>query len=160
VAHHNLFKDVKLRMSVVSIQCGLFQGDTLSPVLFCLSLNPLSLLLDTLNGYQATATQQLNHMLYMDDLKLFAKSDVQLKTLLQAVNLFSDDVGLSFGIEKWAKLSVSRSKVNLSGGIALSPTVDVREINSGEVYKYLAFFEAEGLDCQNSKNQIMEIYTK
>jgi len=54
--------------------------------------------LDTLNRYQVTATQQLNHLLYMDNLKLFIKSDVQCKALLLAVHMFSDDVGLTFGI--------------------------------------------------------------
>ena len=42
------------------------------------------MLLDTLGGYQATSTKQL--FLYMDDLKLFAKNDAQLHTLLCTVN--------------------------------------------------------------------------
>lgn len=57
-------------LAAVSIQCGIFQGDTFSPLLFCLSLTPLSILLDSMDGYQATSTKQLNHLLYMDDLKL------------------------------------------------------------------------------------------
>jgi len=53
----------------VSVRCGIYQGDFLSPLLLCISLTPLSLLLDSLNGYQVTATTQLTHLLYMDDLR-------------------------------------------------------------------------------------------
>ena len=38
------------QLATMSVRCGIFQGDTLSPLLFCLSLNPLSHLLDTLKG--------------------------------------------------------------------------------------------------------------
>jgi len=149
-----------VKLATVSISCGIFQGDTLSPLLFCVALNPLSLLLDNVSGYQATATRQLNHLLYMDDLKLFAKSDVQLETLLRTVHMFSTDVCLAFGLDKCAKLSVVRGKVVSSGSITLSQDVDIHELNVGECYKYLGFFEAEGLDCNDGKQKILELYKK
>ena len=37
-----------------------FQGDTFSPLLFCLTLTPLSMLLDL---FQATTTRKVNHLL-------------------------------------------------------------------------------------------------
>jgi len=99
-------------LTSVSVKCGIFQGDSLSPLLFCITLNPLSLLLDHLSGYQATPSKALNHLTYMDDLKLFAKNDSQLEILLCTVQMFSDDVGLSFGLDKCAKVSVSRGKIS------------------------------------------------
>ena len=41
-----------------------------SPLLFCIVLTPLSLLLDHLDGYHTRVAGQLDHLLYMDDLKL------------------------------------------------------------------------------------------
>ena len=41
------------KLSVASVRCGIFQGDTLSPLLFCIILTPLSLLLDRFDGYNA-----------------------------------------------------------------------------------------------------------
>jgi hypothetical protein len=56
-------------------QEGIYQGDSLSPLWFSLALNPLSHLLNRTNygsGIHSDnqETQQLNHLLYMDDIKL------------------------------------------------------------------------------------------
>ena len=40
---------VQVELMDVSVRCGIYQGDSLSPLLFCISLTPLSLLLDSLN---------------------------------------------------------------------------------------------------------------
>ena len=48
----------------------IFQGDSLSPLLFCLVLTPLLYELDdTAFGYKI-GEEKINHLLYMDDLKL------------------------------------------------------------------------------------------
>ena len=130
-----------------------FPRGSLSPLLFCIALNPLNILLSNLSGYQATPSKQINHLLYMDDLKLFAKSDTQLEILLRTVHMFSDDVCLSFDLDKCAKLSVSRGKIGQSGPMTLSHDVDIHELNVGECYKYLGVFESEGLDCDESKRK-------
>ena len=56
----------------IKIQCGIFQEDSLSPLLFCICLNPLSEQLNRLNtGYEKHKTKtKISHVLYMDDLKL------------------------------------------------------------------------------------------
>ena len=38
----------------------------------------------------------------VDDIKLFAQSEKELKTLLQAVGVYSPDTGVEIGIEKCA----------------------------------------------------------
>ena len=86
-------------LSNVSVRCGIFQGDTLSPLLFCLSLNPLSYLLDELSGYKVANTTTLTHLLYMDDLKLFAPNDVGLQRLIDLVETFSSDIGMTWNSE-------------------------------------------------------------
>ena len=72
-------------ISTVSVKCGIFQVDTLSPLLFFLALNPLSYLLDRLDGYRVSTNMYLTHLLYMDDLKLFARNDVDLQKLMDLV---------------------------------------------------------------------------
>jgi len=76
------------KLSSVSIEFGIFQDDTLSPLSFCITLNPLCLLLDCLGGYQVTSNKTINHLLYMEDLRLFAKNHAQLEVLLHTVKCF------------------------------------------------------------------------
>ena len=53
----------------VTIKCGIYQGDAL-----CMALNPLSALLDkSTYGYRFKSGTTINHLLYMDDIKLYAK---------------------------------------------------------------------------------------
>ena len=65
----------------IKIQCGMFQGDSLSPLLFCICLLPLTKQLNMLNtGYKEHTTKtKIFHLLYMDDLKLIAESEEELQ---------------------------------------------------------------------------------
>ena len=42
--------------------------------------------------------------MYMDDIKLFAKNEKELETLIHAVKIYSQEIGMEFGIEKYAML--------------------------------------------------------
>jgi hypothetical protein len=61
----------------IKIECGIFQEDSLSPLLFCICLIPLIEQLNRLNtGYEEHTTKtKISHLLYMDYLKLMAKSE-------------------------------------------------------------------------------------
>ena len=89
-----------VELCTVSVKCGIFQGDTLSPLLFCLAINPLSYLLDHLGGYYNKVSYDLclTHLLYMNDLKLFAPNDAGLSQLLATVHKFSSDICMDFGL--------------------------------------------------------------
>ena len=56
----------------VNIRRGIFQGDSLSPLLFVLSLIPLTLVLRKVKaGYGlGDGNRVINHLLFMDDLKV------------------------------------------------------------------------------------------
>ena len=62
----------------ININSGIFQGDSLSPILFCVTLIPLSKLLNNTGYGYKIYDDIINHLFYMDDLKLFAKNDEQL----------------------------------------------------------------------------------
>ena len=44
--------------------------------------------------------------MYMDDIKLLAKNEKQLEILIHAVRIYSQDIGMAFGIEKCAKIAM------------------------------------------------------
>ena len=65
-------KEEVLETGLIRIKRGIFQGDSLSPLLFTMSLNPLSWELQkTGYGYQLDEQTKINHLLYVDDLKLY-----------------------------------------------------------------------------------------
>ena len=60
------------KLAIVNIRRGIFQGDSLSPLLFVVALILLTIILRTLKqGYSfRKEKEKLNHLLFMDDLKL------------------------------------------------------------------------------------------
>ena len=59
----------------------------------------------------------INHLLFMNDLKLYSKSEKALDSLIQTIRIFSEDIGMQFGIDKCAMLVVKRGKTVKSDGI-------------------------------------------
>ena len=55
----------------------------------------------------------------MDDIKLFAKNEKVLETLLHAVRIYSQDIGMEFGIEKCAMLVMKSGKRHMTDGMEL-----------------------------------------
>ena len=61
----------------VEIKRGIFQGDSLSPLVYVLALIPLSLIFKKAKeAYEfSESKEKINHVLFMDDLKLFSGSE-------------------------------------------------------------------------------------
>ena len=74
-----------------NMKMAIFQGDSLLPLFFVLSMVPLSLILKKVNACYKWGKKEykLNHLLFVDDLKLFAKSEEQTKMLVRTVHVFS-----------------------------------------------------------------------
>ena len=75
--------------------------------MFVLVLIPLSLILRKVKAaYEISESKEkINHLLFMDDLKLKLKG---LDSIVQTVHVFSEDIGMEFGIEKCAKLVMEK----------------------------------------------------
>ena len=94
---NNSMKSWKLELNAsgktlgeVDIRRGIFQGDSLSPLLFVLCMVPLTWFWRRAkSGYEwGNKGLRLNHLLFMDDLKLFSKSKNQIDSLIQTVHIF------------------------------------------------------------------------
>ena len=71
-------------------------------------------------GYSLGKNQpKLNHLLYMDDLKLFGQSERDIESLVNTVHRFSCDIGMRFGIEKCGVIIMKRGKMVTCDGIEL-----------------------------------------
>ena len=87
-------------LGTVQIKRGIFQGDSLSPLQFVMVMSPLSILLnDEAKGYSLGNSGKLvNHLLFMDNLKLYGKNQDEVDALLGLVQEYSNDIGMKFGM--------------------------------------------------------------
>ena len=58
-------------------------------------------------------------LIYVDNIKLFAKNESDLKTLIQTLRIYRQDIGMEFGTEKCAKLVTKCRKRHRTEGIEL-----------------------------------------
>jgi hypothetical protein len=88
-----------LQSRLIKINGGIFQGDSLSPILFCIALIPITNELNRSNyGYQIHGTERkISHLLYMDDLKLIGRSEEELTNEIQIVKTLSNYIKMKFG---------------------------------------------------------------
>ena len=82
----NLYAEGKL-LGSMSIRRGIFQGDSFSPLLFEIVLLPLThILRETGMGYQVEKNgAKVNHLFFMDDLKLYGNNDKKMDSLIKTV---------------------------------------------------------------------------
>ena len=75
--------------------------------------------------------------LFTDSLKLYAKNEKGLESLVQTVRIFSDDTGMEFGIDTCVVLVLKRGKIAKFDGISLSYRRFMTRSTEGPGYKYL-----------------------
>lgn len=137
----------------IFIRRGIFQGDGLSLLWFCLALNPLSDLLHD-NGcyYNIGGEAKLNHLFYVDDLKLFAKNKQHLIGLLETVKRYSESIKMTMGLDKCAVLHAEGGKVIETENLTLMNGItSFRALHPQEAYRYLGF--QEGLTVNDTNNK-------
>ena len=145
----------------VDVKRGIFQGDSLSPLLFVLYMIPLSLVLRKVNVCYEWEKKRykLNHLLFMDDLKLFSKSEEQTETLVRTVHIFSTDIGMEFGLKKCGILVMKRGKVVRCEGITLPNGEIMKEVEK-QRYTYLGITELDKIKEKEMKEKTIKEYKR
>ena len=75
--------------------------------------------------------EKINHLLFMDDLKLYSRNEKGLHSLLQKMRVFCEDIGMEFGIEKCALLVIEKGKIVKSVGIELTDGKVIKSLQEG-----------------------------
>ena len=138
----------------VQFKRGIYQGDSLSPLLFIISINPISLLLNRkCRGYKLEGIN-LTHILYMDDLKGYCDSPKSLEVMCHLIEEFTKDIGMELGLSKCGVIHMSRGRYASLGGIILKSGGVIQELQENEHYKYLGIEELIGIDHEKVKDNV------
>ena len=126
------------RLAEAKIQRGMFQGYALSPLLFIIAMIPLNHIIRKCTaGYKLSRSQEkVNHLMYMDDIKLFEKNEKELETLIHTARTYSQDIGMEFGIVMCAMLVMKSGKKQLTDGMELQNKDKIKTLAENETYKY------------------------
>ena len=73
----------------------------------------------------------------MDELKLFARNDSELRGLLDTVKHVSDDIGMQFGLDNCARATFTTGKIFKTDNIILEVSTTSKELEHEGMYKYL-----------------------
>ena len=114
----------------VKIKKGIFQGDSLSPLLFIISLIPLTMTHRAMNKGYKLDDIKVNHLLYMGDLKIYACSDKEMESLVNMIRIFSEDISMEFGFEKCAKVSSNKGKLVATENLKLPSGKEIQELEN------------------------------
>ncbi|XP_050549514.1 uncharacterized protein LOC126910674 [Spodoptera frugiperda] len=147
----------------IPIRRGIFQGDALSPLWFCLALNPLS---NLLNSSKAGLTIQgndspdfeLTHLMFMDDIKLYSNSTPGLHILADLTQTFSDDICMTFGIDKCKTFSLRKGQLIEPNPYILDSGMTIEPMTQDCTYKYLGFEQTYQIDQKHTKNKLTAKY--
>ena len=131
-------------LGTVDIKRGIFQGDSLSPLLFVMIMIPLSRHLEKSKlGYMLTNdSRKINHLLFMDDLKLYARTQEDLDELVGKVKSYSEDIKMEFGMSKCQTVVVKRGKRKHNDGLELPDGNVMKDVDENG-YKYLGVLQKD-----------------
>ena len=110
-------------------------------------------------GRTVLCQKDLANLLFMDDLKLFGKSEDQIDSLVQTVQVFSEDIGMEFGLKKCGVLLMKRGKKVRFDGITILDGRIMREIEE-EGYKYLGILEVDMMRKKEMKKRFVKEYKR
>ena len=150
---HLPYDDGCISIDDINIERGVFQGDSLSPLLFCLCLIPLTNILKRAKiGYKLLG-RLISHLLYMDDLKIYSKNAEEMERSRKLVAQFSEDICMDFGLDKCAVVHMKK------GEIISSPLVKgIPLLASDDSYKYLGITQCDEIMQDKVKKSTKKEY--
>ena len=76
------------------------------------------------------------------------------------MRVFSEDIGMDFGIEKCAMLVIEKGKILKSVGIELPDGKVITSLQEGQSYKYLGILESDKFLGEEMKLKVSKKYFK
>ena len=144
----------------IDVKRGNFQGDSLSTLIFVYMI-PLSLLLRKVRASYEWGRKEfrLNHLLFIDDLKIFGNSNDEIDSIVQTVFTFSEDIGMEFGLKKCGVVIMKRGKLVKFDRIHLPNQEIMKEVDENG-YTYLGILELDEIKEHEMKQKVTAEYKR
>ena len=151
----------KNKLGKVNARRGIFEGDSLSPLLFVVALIPAIIVLSILKqGYSfRKGKERFNHLLFIDDLKLYGSNNNEIDSVVKVVKIVSGVIGMQFGFDKCAVLKMKRGKQVHCEDIDLGDGVVIEGADE-EGYKYLEILERADICQEKMKEKVQKEHHK
>ena len=70
------------------------------------------------------------------------------------MGIYSEDIGMEFGIEKCAMLAIKSGKRQITEGVELPNQVVIRTLGEKETYKYLGILKVDTIKQMEMKEKV------
>ncbi|XP_039759615.1 uncharacterized protein LOC120633471 [Pararge aegeria] len=100
-------------------------------------------------------TTQINHLMYMDDIKLYATTQKDLYQLANLTEQYSQDICMEFGIDK-CKINAIKDGQSLQHTYHMEAGQQINSLEETEVYKYLGYNQGKLIEYKNTKTKLIQ----
>ena len=149
----------------IKILYGFLQGDSYSPVGFCITEILVCILLQHSTGYRmgepGNHVIKRTHSLFVDDLKVYQESHKALKIVNEIIVQASHDTGACYGVSKCAEIIYQNGKMVRGEGLqVLEERMKTMNPDENEIYKFLGIEQVDGIKTKAVYERVKEEVTK
>ena len=112
------------------------------------------------NSHDATEPHTQKMHCRIQTQQIFLKNEKELETLIHAVRIYSQDIGMEFGIEKCAMFVMKSGKRHMADGMELPNHDKIRTLEGIETNKYLGILEADTIKQVKMEDTIRNKYLR
>ena len=136
---------------------------------FCLAMNALSTILNTIHQKDGFIVKGENNekisitrLLYMDDLKLYGRTEISLRKLVRTTENFSNDIKMKFGMDKCCIQNIRNGRIDQREQEGNGDRVDeqMHMMGPNDVYKYLGYEQNRRTEHAKIKQNLRETFQK
>ena len=95
--------------------------------------------------------------MFTDDMKVYKSNEKELVNLIQTIKIYSQYIGMEFGIEKGAILIMKSRKSETTEGIELQNQERIKRFGKKENSKYLGILKVDVIKQEEMKESEMSI---
>ena len=150
-------KDGYVDSMIISLSNGILQGDSYCPALYVLTMNIISWVIRSSDGYVLHSTlKKITHTLFVDDLKGYTTTFQKLQQMLNLIQMYMKDAGLLWNSKKCKFMSLKRGKYDKCDNIVLSDGNVIKCLAESDNYEFMGVPQREKMDDIQMSNILLK----